>query len=131
MEPERRGGIPQILLAVKKIYETAFLNIYNRPYPLNDMVKIIHLLKLRAYLNVGQLVASLITDESLRQFFTFQPCCWAATLYMSSLYALDRHLERKWAFPMRLGAGTMVMRWSNYLKNWVEKLILMPKSLKF
>ena len=82
------------------------------------IAQIPHLIKLKSYLTVYQLVSLFIKDERLRKAFSFHPLLVGGSpLDTTSIYCLIHHVEREWGiwFP-KGGTGALV--------NALKKLML-------
>ena len=74
------------------------------------IAQIPHLIKLKSYLTVYQLVSLFIKDENLRKAFSFHPLLVGGSpLDTTSIYCLIHHVEREWGiwFP-KGGTGALV-----------------------
>ena len=66
------------------------------------IAQIPHLIKLKSYLTVYQLVSLFIKDENLRKAFSFHPLLVGGSpLDTTSIYCLIHHVESEWGiwFP--------------------------------
>jgi len=94
------------------VFQEGYTNLVHVPFlKIWDMVRVSpQLLKLRAYRSVYKTVSQYISDERLRQAFSFHSLLIGGNPFSSSsIYTLIHCLERKWGvhFP-RGGTGALV-----------------------
>jgi len=96
----------------RRVFEKGYVELGATPFlRFWDMIKAApHLARLRADRSVYRAVARYISDEHLRQAFSFHPLLVGGNPYeTSSVYTLIHHIEREWgvSFP-RGGTGALV-----------------------
>lgn len=90
----------------KKIFDVGFSKLADKPFTrFTDMLRQIpHLLRLKSYLTVAQLVNSHIKHPLLRQAFSIHPLLVGGNPFdTTSIYALIHYLERKWGVWFCMG----------------------------
>ena len=110
--PKDLEGYRRFLAYSKEVFEEGYLKLGTVPFlNFKDMIKAgPALAKLQAWKSVYAKVADYITDEQLRQAFSFHSLLVGGNPFAtSSIYALIHALERQWGvwFP-RGGTGALV-----------------------
>lgn len=105
-------GYRRFLAYSKEVFEEGYLKLGAVPFlHVSDMIKAgPNLMKLQAWRSVYSMVASFISNEHLREAFSFHSLLVGGNPFStSSIYALIHALERKWGvfFP-RGGTGALV-----------------------
>jgi len=112
ISPADEDGYRQFAAYARKVFDKGYVELGAKPFlRFWDMVKVApHLARLRADRSVYQTVARFVTDEHLRQAFSFHPLLVGGNPYeTSAIYTLIHHIEREWGvfFP-RGGTGALV-----------------------
>ena len=120
ISPEDVEGYKKLLKISKDIFDIGYTKLADQPFhKISTMIaQIPHLIKLKSYLTVYQLVSLFIKDERLRKAFSFHPLLVGGSpLDTTSIYCLIHHVEREWGiwFP-KGGTGALV--------NALKKLML-------
>jgi phytoene desaturase len=108
---DQRGYL-RLLNVSKKIFAVGFQQLSDKPFHqfTRMLLSIPHLIRLKSYRTVWQLVAKYIRDPRLRQAFSIQPLLVGGNPFdTTSIYNLIHYLERQWgvSFPMG-GTGAIV-----------------------
>ncbi|MCS6864583.1 MAG: phytoene desaturase [Gemmataceae bacterium] len=112
LHPADADGYRRFAAYARRVFEKGYVELGAKPFlRFWDMVKVApHLARLRADRSVYQTVARFVTDEHLRQAFSFHPLLIGGHPYeTSAIYTLIHHIERAWGvfFP-RGGTGALV-----------------------
>lgn len=112
ISPADEDGYRRFAAYSRKVFDKGYVELGAKPFlRFWDMVKAApHLARLRADRSVYGTVARFITDEHLRQAFSFHPLLVGGNPYeTSAVYTLIHHIEREWGvfFP-RGGTGVLV-----------------------
>ncbi|MFG1403890.1 phytoene desaturase [Xanthobacter sediminis] len=110
--PEDVEGYRNFLAYSQRVFEEGYLKLGAVPFlHFSDMLRAApQLLRLQAWRSVYSMVAKFITEEHLREAFSFHSLLVGGNPFAtSSIYALIHALERKWGvfFP-RGGTGALV-----------------------
>ena len=96
----------QLVETSKQIFDVGFSRLADKPFTrIGDMLRQIpHLLRLKSYLTVAQLVNRHIKHPLLRQAFSIHPLLVGGNPFdTTSIYALIHYLERKWGVWFCMG----------------------------
>ncbi len=96
----------QLVESSRQIFDIGFSRLADRPFTrFSDMMRQIpHLLRLRSYKTVAQLVNSHIKHPLLQQAFSIHPLLVGGNPFSTtSIYALIHYLERKWGVYFCMG----------------------------
>ena len=112
ISPPDVDGYKKLLKISKDIFDIGYTKLADQPFhKISTMIaQIPHLIKLKSYLTVYQLVSLFIKDENLRKAFSFHPLLVGGSpLDTTSIYCLIHHVEREWGiwFP-KGGTGALV-----------------------
>ncbi len=126
--PADQAGYLQLLEASRAIFEIGFEQLADQPFhQWRRMLKSLpHLIRLKSYRNVWQLVCQHIQDPRLRQAFSIQPLLVGGNPFKTtSIYNLIHYLERQWGitFPMG-GTGALVAALTRLLQEQGVRLRL-------
>ncbi len=110
--PADVDGYKRFLEYSYNVFQKGYLELGHKPFlNFGSMVKVApDLMKLQAYRSVYKQVAKFITDEHLRQAFSFHPLLVGGNPFQtSSIYALIHALEREWGvWFARGGTGALI-----------------------
>ncbi|MGQ0647764.1 MAG: phytoene desaturase [Gemmatimonadaceae bacterium] len=104
-------GYERFARASADIFATAFALIDTPFLRFRDMLRVApDLVRLRSYRSVAGLVNRYITDQRLRQVFSFHPLLLGGNPFQTtSIYALIHHLEKEWGVWFAMGGtGALV-----------------------
>jgi len=104
--PDDAANYDRLVESSRQIFDIGFSRLADRPFTrFSDMLKQIpHLLRLRSYMTVAQLVNSHIKHPLLRQAFSIHPLLVGGNPFSTtSIYALIHYLERKWGVYFCMG----------------------------
>ena len=112
ISPRDVDGYKKLLKISKDIFDIGYTKLADQPFhKISTMIaQIPHLIKLKSYLTVYQLVSLFIKNENLRKAFSFHPLLVGGSpLDTTSIYCLIHHVEREWGiwFP-KGGTGALV-----------------------
>ena len=112
ISPDDVDGYHSLLNFSKKIFDIGYTKLADEPFHnIKTMFRQIpHLVRLKSYLTVYQLVSIFIKDGRLRKAFSFHPLLVGGNpLDTTSIYCLIHYVERKWGiwFP-KGGTGALV-----------------------
>lgn len=109
--PGDADGYLRFAASTERIFDTGFALI-DKPFTrFSDMLRVVpDLVRLQSYKSVAAYVNQFITDERLRQVFSFHPLLVGGNPFRStSIYALIHHLEKKWGVWFAMGGtGALV-----------------------
>lgn len=110
--PADVAGYERFVRKSEEIFKVGFERLAHVPFTkMVDMARVVPaMIKLESYRTVYGLVSKYITDERLRQVFSFHPLLVGGNPFSTtSIYTLIAFLERKWGvhFPMG-GTGALV-----------------------
>jgi len=109
--PADVDGYLRFSRSTEKIFDKGFALI-DKPFTrLVDMLKVVpDLITLQSHKSVAAYVNQFISDERLRQVFSFHPLLVGGNPFQStSIYALIHHLEKKWGVWFAMGGtGALV-----------------------
>ena len=105
-------GYKALLKFSKEIFDIGYTKLADQPFHKfkTMLAQIPHLIRLKSYLTVYQLVSLFIKDERLRKAFSFHPLLVGGNpLETTSIYCLIHYVEREWGiwFP-KGGTGALV-----------------------
>ncbi len=111
-EPRDVDGYRRLLDKTKRIFEVGFRRLGDQPFlsPASMMKIVPQMLALESHRSVYSLTSKYITNDKLRQVFSFQPLLVGGNPFnTTSIYSLIHYLEREWGvhFPMG-GTGAIV-----------------------
>ena len=104
--PEDAANYDRLVKTSQQIFDVGFTRLADKPFTrFGAMLKQIpHLLRLRSYLTVAQLVNRHIKHPLLRQAFSIHPLLVGGNPFdTTSIYALIHYLERKWGVYFCMG----------------------------
>ena len=112
--PQDVAGYQKFLAYSEALLEEGYVKLGHVPFPdFRSMIRVApQLVKLQSYRSVYSKVAQFISDEHLRQAFSFHSLLVGGNPFSTSaIYALIHALERKWGvwFP-RGGTGALINR---------------------
>ena len=111
INPKDVDNYLRLLRQIEPIFDTGYTKLSDVPFDkFSDMLKVVpKLIQLGSYRSVYSFVSSYITDERLRQVFTFQPLLVGGNPFkVTSIYALIHWLEKKWGVHFVKG-GTFAL----------------------
>ena len=104
-------GYEQFSTAAQRVFDSAF-PLVDQPFTaVTDMLRVLpDLVRVRADRSVAQLASRYMTDERLRQVFSFHPLLIGGNpMKSSSIYALIHVLEKRWGVWFAMGGtGALV-----------------------
>ncbi len=110
--PDDVAGYRRFLDYSKRVFDRAFTDLAAHSFhSFGEMVRVApDLIRLRADQSVYKRVSSFISDERLRQVFSFEPLLIGGNpLRASSIYSMIHFLEKKWGVHFALGGtGALV-----------------------
>jgi phytoene desaturase len=105
-------GYRHFLTMSERIFDKGFTELADFPFlRFTDMLKVApDLIRLQSYRSVYALVSQYVSDERLRQVFTFHPLLIGGNPFeTTSIYSLIQHLERRWGVWFAMGGtGTII-----------------------
>lgn len=111
--PEDLEGYERFLEHSERIFEIGFEKLAHVPFhdPI-DMARIVPaMLQLENYRSVHSLVSKYVSNEKLRQVFSFHPLLVGGNPYScSSIYTLIAFLERKWKVWFAMGGTGEIVK---------------------
>lgn len=112
ISPSDVDGYKDLLKFSKEIFDIGYTKLADQPFHRfkTMLAQIPHLIRLKSYLTVFQLVSLFIKDERLRKAFSFHPLLVGGNpLETTSIYCLIHYVEREWGiwFP-KGGTGALV-----------------------
>ena len=112
ISPNDVDGYKALLKFSKEIFDIGYTKLADQPFHKFKIMlaQIPHLIRLKSYLTVYQLVSLFIKDERLRKAFSFHPLLVGGNpLETTSIYCLIHYVEREWGiwFP-KGGTGALV-----------------------
>ncbi|GAC1477952.1 MAG: phytoene desaturase [Gemmatimonadaceae bacterium] len=105
-------GYQKFAAATEKIFRTG-MALIDKPFThLSDMARVLpDLVRLRADRSVAAFVDRYISDERLRQVFSFHPLLVGGNPFQTtSIYALIHHLEQEWGVWFAMGGTGALVR---------------------
>ncbi len=111
--PADVDGYKRFLEYSYKVFEKGYLDLGHKPFlNFGSMVKVApDLMKLQAHNSVYKQVSKFITDEHLRQAFSFHPLLVGGNPFQtSSVYTLIHALEREWGVWFAKGGTGALIR---------------------
>lgn len=110
--PADREGYQRFMGTTKAIFEKGFVELADKPFlNFTDMLKVApDLIKMQSYLSVYRYVSQFVSNEFLRQCFSFHPLLIGGNPFDApSIYAMIHYLEREWGIWYALGGtGALV-----------------------
>lgn len=113
ISPSDIEGYKKLLSMSEKIFDVGFTGLADKPFhSFITMIKQVpHLVRLRCYRSVYQLVSKYLKHDKLRQAFTIQPLLVGGNPFdTTSIYNLIHFLERKWGIHYAMGGTGQVVR---------------------
>ena len=113
ISPQDKAGYRKLLKTSEAIFDVGFTQLAEKPFHrLTTMLKQIpHLLRLKSYKTVWQLIAGHLKHEKLRQAFSIQPLLVGGNPFATtSIYNLIHFLERKWGIHFAMGGTGAVVK---------------------
>ena len=113
ISPSDIEGYKKLLSMSEKIFDVGFTGLADKPFhSFVTMIKQVpHLIRLRCYWSVYQLVSKYLKHDKLRQAFTIQPLLVGGNPFdTTSIYNLIHFLERKWGIHYAMGGTGQVVR---------------------
>ncbi|MCU0976378.1 MAG: phytoene desaturase [Steroidobacteraceae bacterium] len=112
LSPEDVAGYERFMRLSERIYEVGFVQLGDVPFDsVWDMAKVApHMVRLKSYLNLYDLVASHVRDERLRFALSFHPLFVGGNPFkVTSIYGLISFLERRYGVHFAMGGtGSLV-----------------------
>ena len=113
ISPQDIEGYKKLLSMSEKIFDVGFTGLADKPFhSFITMIKQVpHLVRLRCYRSVYQLVSKYLKHDKLRQAFTIQPLLVGGNPFdTTSIYNLIHFLERKWGIHYAMGGTGQVVK---------------------
>ena len=113
ISPSDIEGYKKLLSMSEKIFDVGFTSLADKPFhSFVTMIKQVpHLIRLRCYRSVYQLVSKYLKHDKLRQAFTIQPLLVGGNPFdTTSIYNLIHFLERKWGIHYAMGGTGQVVK---------------------
>jgi phytoene desaturase len=104
--PDDQDGYRRFIASTKAIFDKGFVELSDRPFlHLADMLRVApDLLRLQSHKSVYQYVSQFVSDDFLRQCFSFHPLLVGGNPFdTTSIYALIHYLEREYGVHYALG----------------------------
>lgn len=118
--PADKRGYLNFLATTKAIFDKGFTELADVPFlTVWDMLKVApDLIRLRSDQSVYRYVSKYISDDFLRQCFSFHPLLVGGNPFdTSSIYAMIHYLEREWGVWYAMGGtGTLVLAFGRLLE---------------
>jgi phytoene desaturase len=112
LSPQDVAGYERFMRLSERIYEVGFVQLGDVPFDsVWDMARVApHMVRLRSYLNLYDLVASHVRDERLRFALSFHPLFVGGNPFkVTSIYGLISFLERRYGVHFAMGGtGSLV-----------------------
>lgn len=105
-------GYRRLAEQTRRIFDIGYAQLADKPFhDLATMLRVVpSMLKLQSYRSVHSMVASYISDDRLRQAFSFEPLLVGGNPFAtSSIYLLIHWLERKWGVHFAMGGTTSII----------------------
>ncbi|CAN5720398.1 phytoene desaturase [soil metagenome] len=112
MSPRDVDGYRRLAAHAERIFDIGYTRLADQPFnTLGEMLRVVpDMVRLGSYRTVYGLVARYISDERLRQAFSFQPLLVGGNPFrVTSIYMLIHWLERKWGVHFALGGTTSIV----------------------
>jgi phytoene desaturase len=110
--PGDRAGYLAFVERTKKIFDKGFVELADKPFlRFSDMLRVApDLIRLQSYRSVYGYVSKYISDDFLRQVFSFHPLLVGGNPFdTTSIYAMIHYLEREWGVWYAMGGtGALV-----------------------
>ncbi len=112
LSPQDVAGYERFMRLSEQIYEVGFVQLGDVPFgSVWDMARVApHMVRLKSYLNLYDLVASHVRDERLRFALSFHPLFVGGNPFkVTSIYGLISFLERRYGVHFAMGGtGSLV-----------------------
>jgi phytoene desaturase len=111
-EPRDVDGYHRLVEHSRRIFEVGYTQLADRPFTrVTDMLRVLPaMVRLGSQRSVYDVVASYISDERLRQAFSFEPLLVGGDPFRTtSIYLLIHWLERKWGVHFAKGGTTSIV----------------------
>ena len=110
--PDDVAGFLRFSASTERIFEKGFALIDKPFHRFRDMLRVApDLVRLQSHKSVAAYVNQFITDERLRQVFSFHPLLIGGNPFSStSIYAMIHHLEKKWGVWFAMGGTGALVR---------------------
>ena len=105
-EPKDAEGYERFIQTTKAIFDKGFVELADKPFlKISDMLKVApDLMRLQSYKNVYQYVSQYVSNDFLRQVFSFHPLLVGGNPFdTTSIYAMIHYLERQWGVHYAVG----------------------------
>ena len=110
--PDDREGYLRFVQRTRQIFDKGFVELADKPFlRVSDMLRVAPvLIRLQSYKSVYRYVSQFISDDFLRQVFSFHPLLVGGNPFdTTSIYAMIHYLERTWGVWYALGGtGALV-----------------------
>lgn len=113
IEPRDKSGYLALLQHSKRIFDVAFTQLSAKPFGrfTTMLQQIPHLIRLKSYKTVWQLVSKYLTSSKLRQAFSIQPLLVGGNPFdTTSIYSLIHYLERAYGVHFAMGGTGAITR---------------------
>ncbi len=126
--PADQQGYLNLLSLSKSIYSIGFEKLADQPFHkwVSMLKSIPHLIRLKSYRTVWQLVSGNLKDPYLRQVFSIQPLLVGGNPFSTTcIYNLIHYLERQWGVTFAMGGtGALVAALTRLLDEAGVKITL-------
>ncbi|MGE5313640.1 MAG: phytoene desaturase [Acidobacteriota bacterium] len=105
-EPADKEGYTRFIASTKAIFQKGFVELSDKPFlKFTDMIKVVpDLVKLQSQRSVYDYVSQFISNDFLRQVFSFHPLLVGGNpFHTTSIYALIHYLEREYGVHYAMG----------------------------
>ena len=105
-EPKDADGYERFIRTTKAIFDKGFVELADKPFlKISDMIRVApDLIRLQSYKNVYQYVSQYVSNDFLRQVFSFHPLLVGGNPFdTTSIYAMIHYLERQWGVHYAIG----------------------------
>ncbi|HMA94246.1 MAG TPA: phytoene desaturase family protein [Polyangiaceae bacterium] len=113
LSPKDVDGYRRMAKHAEQIFDTGYTQLADQPFGrLSDMFRILpELMRVSGHRSVYDVVARYISDERLRQVFTFEPLLIGGNpMRAPAIYLLIHWLERKWGVHYAMGGTGSIVR---------------------
>ena len=128
INPGDKRGYLNFLHTTKGIFDKGFTELADHPFlSVWDMLKVApDLIRLRSNESVYRYVSRYVSDEFLRQCFSFHPLLVGGNPFdTSSIYAMIHYLEREWGVWYAMGGtGALVAAFARLLERLGVEVVL-------
>lgn len=111
-EPRDKRGYLNFVHMAKRIFDKGFVELADKPFlSVADMLRVApDLIRLQSYKSVHRLVSDYVSNDFLRQVFSFHPLLVGGNPFdTTSIYAMIHYLERQWGVWYAMGGtGALV-----------------------